>query len=83
MPMPLHEQTKFVFACLHGLIQAVEKETGKLGKVIATITSLVVISLARWSGGQWSALAPVSWPRTLSPLDLLLSAFRAIAFATA
>lgn len=52
----LHEQTKFAFACLHGLIQAVEKETGKLGKVVATITSLVVISLARWSGSQWSVV---------------------------
>jgi four helix bundle protein len=53
----LHEQTKLAFACLHGLIQAVEKETGKLGKVVATITSLVVISLARWSGGQWSVVS--------------------------
>ena len=53
----LHDQTKFTFACLHGLIQAVEKETGKLGKVVATITSLVVIGLARWSGGQWSVVS--------------------------
>ncbi len=45
----LHLQTKSTFGCLHGLIGSVEKETGKLGKVIATVTSLFVLSLARWS----------------------------------
>jgi four helix bundle protein len=50
----LHEQTKFVFACLHGLIGSVEKEAGKLTKVVATITSLLVIGLVRWSNSQWS-----------------------------
>jgi four helix bundle protein len=35
------------FACLIGLISAVEKETGKLGKTIAVITSAIVLSLAR------------------------------------
>jgi hypothetical protein len=34
------------------LIQAVEKETGKMGKAIASITSLLVIGLARFSTGQ-------------------------------
>ena len=48
----LHEQTKFVFACLHGLIGSVEKEAGKLTKVVATITSLLVIGLVRFSTGQ-------------------------------
>lgn len=48
----LHEQTKFTFARLHGLIQAVEKETGKVGRIVATITSLFVLSCVRWSGGQ-------------------------------
>src|SRR5438045_1482662 len=48
----LHEQTKFAFACLHGLIGSVEKEAGKLSKVVATITSLLVIGLARFSTGQ-------------------------------
>ena len=48
----LHEQTKFVFACLHGLIGSVEKEAGKLTKVVATITSLLVIGFARFSTGQ-------------------------------
>jgi four helix bundle protein len=47
----LREQTKIVFACLHGLIKAVEKEAGKLGKVVATVTSLIVIGLTRWSSG--------------------------------
>jgi four helix bundle protein len=52
----LHEQTKHVFACLHGLIRAVEKEAGKLAKVVATITSLVVLGLAHWSRGQLSVV---------------------------
>src|SRR5437773_11375343 len=43
----LHSQTKQTFACLHGLIQAVERESGKLAKVAAVITSLLVLSLAR------------------------------------
>src|SRR5437868_3983079 len=47
----LREQTRIAFACLHGLIKAVEKETGRVGKVVATITSLVVIGLMRWSSG--------------------------------
>ena len=48
----LDAQTKATFGCLHGLIQAVEKETGKMGKAIASITSLLVIGLARFSTGQ-------------------------------
>ena len=35
------------FACLIGLTSAVEKETGKLGKAIAVITSVIVLGLAR------------------------------------
>ena len=38
----LRVQTKSTFACLHGLIKAVEKETGKFGTVVAAITSAVV-----------------------------------------
>jgi four helix bundle protein len=53
----LHEQTKTAFACLHGLIRAVEKEAGKLSKVVATVTSLVAIALMRWSGGQLSVVS--------------------------
>jgi four helix bundle protein len=44
-------QTKQAFACLHGLIQAVEKETGKLGKLVAASTSLLVVCLARLLSG--------------------------------
>jgi four helix bundle protein len=43
----LRGETKRAFACLHGLIRAVEKEAGVLPKVIATITSLIVLCLAR------------------------------------
>jgi len=53
----LREQTKFRFACLHGLIRAVEKEAGKLSKVFATVTSLIVIGLMRWSGSQLSVVS--------------------------
>ena len=35
----LNTQTKQTFACLHGLIRAVEKEAGKFGKTHATIVS--------------------------------------------
>jgi four helix bundle protein len=50
----LHGQTKATFGCLHGLIQAVEKEAGKFRKVVATITSLLVIGFAYWSSCQSS-----------------------------
>jgi len=47
----MHTQTKQAFGCLHGLIQAVEKEAGKLSKVVAAVTSLLVVSMARLVGG--------------------------------
>ena len=47
----MHAQTKQAFGCLHGLIQAVEKEAGKLSKVVAAVTSLLVIGMARLLGG--------------------------------
>jgi hypothetical protein len=53
----LRQQTKATFACLHGLIKAVEKEAGKLSKVIATTTSLIVIALTRRSSGQLSVVS--------------------------
>jgi four helix bundle protein len=52
----LQRQTKLVFGCLHGLIKSVEKEAGKIGKVIATVTSLVAIGIVRWSSGQLSVV---------------------------
>jgi four helix bundle protein len=42
----LAADAKRVFGCLHGLIQAVEKESGKFARVAASLTSMVVISLA-------------------------------------
>ena len=47
-----HDETKLAFGCLHGLIRAVEGETGKAAKIVAAITSLFVLSLARWSSTQ-------------------------------
>jgi four helix bundle protein len=46
-----HGQTKQAFGCLHGLIQAVERETAKLSKVVAAVTSLLVVGLAGLVGG--------------------------------
>ena len=43
----LAAQTSAAFACLHGLIRAVEKESGKLARIAATITSLLVLCLPR------------------------------------
>jgi four helix bundle protein len=42
---PLQQQTKATFACLHGLIRAVEKKAGKLSKVVATVMSPIRIGL--------------------------------------
>jgi four helix bundle protein len=53
----LHGQTKVTFGCLHGLIRAVEKEAGKSAKIVAAVTSLLVIGLARWSSGQLSVVS--------------------------
>jgi four helix bundle protein len=53
----LREQNKIVFACLHGLIQAVEKEAGKLGKITASITSLIVMGVMHWSRGPLSMVS--------------------------
>jgi four helix bundle protein len=47
-------QTKQTFACLHGLIKAVEKESGKFAKMVATIASLLVLSV--WSRSPWSVV---------------------------
>lgn len=40
-------QTSTAFACLHGLIRAVESEAGKLSKTLASLSSAVVVFLAR------------------------------------
>lgn len=48
----LQARTKQAFACLHGLIVAVEREAGKLGRVIAAASSLIVLLLARTLAGS-------------------------------
>ena len=53
----LRKQMKMTFACLHGLIRAVEKEAGKLSKLVATATSLIAIGRMRWSSGQLSVVS--------------------------
>ena len=42
----LSEQARSTFACLHGLIRAVEKEAGPIRRVAAALTSLAVICLS-------------------------------------
>jgi four helix bundle protein len=43
----LGEQVKVTFRCLHGLIQAVERESTKLAKGAAILTSALALSFAR------------------------------------
>jgi four helix bundle protein len=47
----MQEQTRSAFACLHGLIRAVERETGKLSRAVATVTSLAALAMMHWSRG--------------------------------
>ena len=46
---PIESEIRRTFACLHGLIQAVEAEAGAMRKIIASATSLIVIGLSRFS----------------------------------
>ena len=48
----LAAQTSAAFAFLHGLIRAVEQNSGKLSRVAAAVTSFLVLCLPRCSG-QW------------------------------
>jgi hypothetical protein len=48
----LTAQGRQTFACLHGLILAVEKEAGGFSKLGATITSLLVLGIARMHFGN-------------------------------
>jgi four helix bundle protein len=54
----LNEMVKPTFACLHGLTRAVEKEAGKFSKVVASLTSLLVLGAAHWLivRGQYSVV---------------------------
>jgi four helix bundle protein len=54
----LISQTKQTFACLHGLIKAVEKETEKFARTVAMLTSLLVISLSSRSLWSCSSIVP-------------------------
>ena len=45
-------RTKQAFGCLHGLIRAVEREAGKISRIIATASSLFTLGV--WSRGLWS-----------------------------
>jgi four helix bundle protein len=51
----LNVQTKQTFACLHGLIRAVEKEAGKLGKILTTASGIFILGLLA-AKGQWSVV---------------------------
>ncbi|HVU22633.1 MAG TPA: four helix bundle protein [Opitutus sp.] len=42
----LEEQAGHVFGCLHGLIRSIEKESGKLTTITASITSFIALTLA-------------------------------------
>jgi four helix bundle protein len=52
----LTEQNRRAFACLQGLIRAVETEIGKFAKLAATLTSLIVVGLSRFAAPSppWS-----------------------------
>ncbi len=43
----LAEQIKGTFACLHGLIRSVERESGKISKAAASLTSTLLLCLTR------------------------------------
>ncbi|PJB73278.1 MAG: four helix bundle protein [Armatimonadetes bacterium CG_4_9_14_3_um_filter_66_14] len=45
----LEAQANSAAACLQGLINSVEKETGKPAKLAAALTSALVLALARWT----------------------------------
>lgn len=45
----LVEQVKLTFGCLHGLVRAVERESSKLAKGAALLTSALILGLARLS----------------------------------
>jgi four helix bundle protein len=47
----LEQQAGQCFACLQGLIRAVERESGKLARMTATLSSFIVIGMARLTSG--------------------------------
>ncbi len=53
----LSTQARESFACLHGLIKAVEKEAGKLTKLAAAATGLIILGIARFITGPASSVS--------------------------
>ena len=49
-------ETKRVFGCLHGLIQSVEKQAGRIARTVAAITSMLVVAFVRIPGIPSSTL---------------------------
>lgn len=43
-------QVRRVFACLHGLVRSVERETSKVGRMVASVMSAIVLCVAQWEG---------------------------------
>jgi four helix bundle protein len=43
------QRVQHSFRCLHGLVTCVEKETGRVGRAIATITSILALSISHIS----------------------------------
>jgi four helix bundle protein len=54
----LAEHSGRTFACLRGLIQAVEKESGRFAKIAASITSLIVLGLVGFQVRGSGSLVP-------------------------
>lgn len=63
----IDEQAGATFGCLHGLIRAVEKESGKITTIAAALTSLVVLGLACFAAGPVGLKSLVSSPWSLLP----------------
>jgi four helix bundle protein len=52
----LEQHARETFACLQGLVRAVEKESGKLGTISAAATSFIVLAALRFGGTRVSGL---------------------------
>ena len=56
----LTAQSRQTSACMHGLIQAVEKEPGKLARIVTATMSLLVLGLVRGVMGNTLLRSPPS-----------------------
>jgi four helix bundle protein len=52
----LEEQTRRIYGCLHGLIQAIEGESGLIGRIVAAGARLVTLCAARLSSRSSSVV---------------------------